>query len=132
MGVSVAKSPADLDKVSGALFWKAKFFEGLRIVDATGQAHEVVSAVVRKPETVIGQWLARFFDTRVSVKAEIRPIGQISLVEVVSAVETSIDEEPELFEELTGREAASTKQALAKCANVGDIARLLASGKVDG
>lgn len=130
MGVSAAESPSYLNKVSGALFWKARFFEGLRIVDATGQAHEVVSAVVRKPETAFGRRLARLFDTNISVEAETRPIGQISLVEIVGAVKTSIDEEPELFEELTGRGAASTKQTLARCANVGDIARLLASGKI--
>jgi hypothetical protein len=118
--------------VAASAFWKGKFYHGLRIVDVTGQAHEVVSANVRRPRSPFGQWLASVFNARVSVETETRLLGPMSVAEVVHRVEAAIDAEPESFEEFSGSAAAAAKTALGKCTSVRDIVSLLARWRDNG
>jgi hypothetical protein len=124
-GVSFAESPSDLANFPAALFWKGKFFDGLRIVDSTGRAHQIVSATVQRPKTKLGQWLARLFGATVSVQAETRALGLVSFAELVRAVEADLEKESELFEEFSGQDFTSVKSALAQCASVEDLTKVL-------
>lgn len=59
-------------------------------------------------------------------------MGAVSLAELVRAVEKSIQDEPELFEEHSGYDIASAKASLSKCTNVEDVAKFLSSEKYVG
>jgi hypothetical protein len=124
-GVSFAESPSDLASFSAALYWKGKFFDGLKIVDSKGCAHEVVSATVQRPGTKLGQWLARLFSVTVSVQAETRALGPMPFSDLVRAVEADLEKQSELFEEFSGQDFTSVKSALAQCRSVGDLTKVL-------
>jgi len=130
-GVSFLESPSDLRTFPAPLYWKGAFFEGLRIVDAAGKAHETVSASVQRPSTKFGQWLARVFGGSVSVHAETRPVGPISFSELVHIVESDLEEHTEEFEEFSGRDFAFVRNALANCRSVSDLVKVL-GGEFDG
>lgn len=124
-GVSFADSPSDLANFPAVLYWKGRFFDGLRIIDATGRAHEVISATVQRPTTKLGRWLAQLIGMTVSVQAETRAVGPVPFAEVVRAVEVDLERQSALYEEFSGQDFASVKAALAQCTTVADVTKIL-------
>jgi len=45
MGICLVRSAPEFERCSAAVFWHGRFFEGLRVVDASGQTHEIVRSV---------------------------------------------------------------------------------------
>lgn len=131
MGVCVAKSAAELERCNAAVFWRGKFFEGLRLVSASGKTHEVVRAFVRRPATRLGQRLARFLELSISVEVEARPTTAVSMAEVRRTVEQAVEEDAEGFEEFSGKSVDWWKRSLAACQSIPDLMRTLGVARAD-
>src|SRR5919107_5531344 len=78
-GIAVVRTPEEFGRSSAALVWRAGFYVGLRVVDASGAAYDVVAADVVRPRSAAGRAIARFLDAGVRVAAELRPAGQATL-----------------------------------------------------
>jgi hypothetical protein len=46
MGVCVGRTPYEIERCEAVVFWRGRFYEGLRLVDANGEAYDVVNAVI--------------------------------------------------------------------------------------
>lgn len=125
MGVCVAGRARDLERCSAAAFWRGRFFEGLRLVDATGQTHEVVRATIRRPATWLGRRVARLLDLTMSVEVETRSAGAASVDEIRQIMEQAVDEDAEAFEEFSGHDVEWWRGTLAASKTVGDLMRSL-------
>jgi hypothetical protein len=66
------------------------------------------------------------------VKLDIRHTGPASFPDVVRAVDSAIDEDPEAFEEFSGRSVSWWKQAMAQCVTVRDLMGALQGSEIDG
>jgi hypothetical protein len=132
MGVCVARTPSEIERCQAVVFWRGRFYEGLRLVDANGEAYDVVNAAIRKPASAFTQRLIRFLELRVVVELEIRHRGPASLPDVVLAVDSAIDDDPEAFEEFSRRSVSWWKQAMARCVTLRDLMRALQGSEIDG
>jgi hypothetical protein len=131
MGVCVARTPSEIERCQAAVFWRGRFYEGLQLIDANGETHEVVNVAVHKPTSAFAQRLARLLDLRVVVKLDIRPRGPASLPDVIRAVDSAIDEDPEAFEEFSGPSVSWWRQAIAHCVTVRDLMGALQGSEID-
>ena len=122
VGISVIRTPETLGRGSAALFWDG-FYTGLRVVDASGAAYDVVKAEIAHPRSTFGRALARLFDANVRVATELRPAGRASLEDVRERVRADVFENPEEFEEMTGRSAHWWKEMLVTCVDAADVVR---------
>ncbi len=127
LGPHLVRDPADLQSCEAVLFWRARFYEGLRLIDANGEAYEVVGAEVRKPASSIAQRLARLLGLRIVVDVRARHIGPASLAEVAGAVERAIDDDAETFEEFSGRSVLWWQSELTRCPTVAELMRALSA-----
>ncbi len=125
MGPCVARDVVNLQSCQAALFWRARFFEGLRLISANGEAYEIVRADVRRPASYIAQRLAKFLDLRIRVEITARHIGPASLADVVRVVDKAIDEDAETFEEFSGRSVLWWKHELTRCSTVSELIQIL-------
>jgi hypothetical protein len=125
LGPFVARDPARLRSCRAGLFWGTRFYDGLRLVGADGESHEVVGVRLRRPASPIGQRLARFLDLCVVVDFDTRRVGSASLSDVAGAVNAAIDEDPEAFEEVSGRDAAWWKREIGRCTTVVELIQKL-------
>jgi len=125
MGVCVAGRERDLERCSAAVFWRGRFFEGLRLVDATGQTHEVVRATIRRPATWVGRRLARLLDLTITVGVETRSAGAASVDEIRRIIEQAVDEDAEAFEEFSGHDVEWWRGTLAASHTVEELMRAL-------
>jgi hypothetical protein len=116
------RSPEAFARTSSALF-SAGFYTGLRVVDVTGAAYDVVDAKVAHPRSTLGKSLARLFDANVRVVAQLRAAGQASLDEVKERVIAEVSDNPEEVEEMTGRSAQWWREILVGCADAADVVR---------
>lgn len=103
LGVFTAKNLSELTRCQSVLFWKNKLYEELKIIDASGRGYVVTKTTVRKPRSALGRWFARLLDLPVRLSLELEDRGAASLHEIKTAVSASIDEDPEAFEECSGR-----------------------------
>jgi hypothetical protein len=125
MGVCIAGTAEDLGRCSASVFWRGRFFEGLRLVDATGQTHEVIRATIRRPARRAGQRLARLLDLTMSVEVETRSTGAASVDEIRRIMEQAVDDDAEAFEEFSGRDVEWWRRTLAASQTVEDLMRTL-------
>lgn len=118
MGVCVIEAASGLERCRAVVFWRGRFFDGLRVVDSRGETYEVVRASIRRPSSTLGRTLARWLDLSISVDVELKPAAAVSLAELQQIVEHAVDEDPEAFEEFSGKTVEWWKQALASCDSV--------------
>ena len=131
MGVCVARGATDLERCQAVVFWRGRFYDGLRLVDANGDEHEVVRFAVTKPVSALGQKIARFLDLGIGVEIETRRIGPASLADVVKAVDAAIEEDAETFEEFSGRSVSWWRSTLGRCSTARQVVRALAEEQSD-
>lgn len=125
LGVFCVKSDKELERCRAVLFWKARLYEGLKIVDRSGARFEVVRATISSPRSGVSRWLARVLDLPVYLALELEDRGIASLSEIIKAVDASMKEDPEALEELSGKSIQWWHEVLSRCVTPGDvIARL--------
>jgi hypothetical protein len=131
-GIAVIRDAAAFGRSAAPLVWGARFYDGLRVVDASGALHEVVRAEVVRPGSAAGQAVARLFGTAVHVGVELRPVGPAALAELRARVLAEIDDDPEAVEEMTGRPPPWWREALERAADAGALVRATAAGAPGG
>jgi hypothetical protein len=131
MGVCVVRSARELERCSAAVFWRGKFFEGLRVVDLNGVTHEVARARIRRPASRLGQLLARFLDLPLSVEVEMQRTAPVSVTEIRKTIEEAVDEDPETFEEFSGKSVDWWRRSLEASQSVTDLMRTLQTARAD-
>jgi len=132
MGVCIARSASEIERCNAAVFWRGRFFDGLRVVDANGDTHEITQAKIRRPATRIGQRMARFLELPISVEVEAQPTSAATVDEVKRAVEQAIDEDAESFEEFSGKDVDWWRRSLDACHSIPELMRTLRSANADG
>ena len=132
MGVCIVRSAAELERCNGAVFWRGKFFEGLRLVNANGETHEVVRVLVRRPTTRLGQRLARLLELPITVEVEARLTTAASIAEVRQVIEQAVDEDAEGFEEFSGKSVDWWRGSLATSGSIADLMHTLQVERADG
>lgn len=125
LGVYVARNRRELERCRAVLFWKARLYDGLQIADLDGKKYAVTRATIFRPRSGIAQWLARVLDLSVQVSLELEDRGIATLAEIGNAVETAIQEDPEAFEEISGRSIEWWRAVLAASTSVADVIRAL-------
>lgn len=127
LGPRLVRGLASLQSCRAVLFWRARFYEDLRLIDANGEAFEVVGARVHKPASCIAQLLARLLDLRIVIDLRTRHVGPASLAAVARAVERAIDEDAETFEEFSGRSVPWWKGELTRCVTAAELIQRLSA-----
>lgn len=127
-GVSVASSSNELARCNGVLFWRGEFYEGLKLVDADGQSHEVVDTVVTRPRSRFGIWLARLLDLPLHVGVVTKHTGPASLSEVRNRVLEYINDDPAALEEMTGHDVLWWQKNLSESKDTSDLVRRFYAG----
>lgn len=127
-GLTVAEHPDSLERCRAGLFWKARFYEGLLVVDATGSAYEVAQAEVRRPGSPLARRVARLLDLSLSIQVTLRFVGQALFDELRERVLAEIDDDPETLEEMTGRDVFWWRAALARCTTARELVQTLQTG----
>lgn len=125
MGVFCVQSARGFERCQAVLFWKARLYEGLKVIDKSGTKFEVVKATVSKPSSHALQWIVRFLDLPIRTHLELEKRGTASLSEVVEAVNSSIEEDPEAFEEFSGKTIEWWREILATCNSSKDVVMAL-------
>ena len=132
MGICLARSAPEFERCRAAVFWHGRFFEGLRVVDASGQTHEIVRVSIRRPATRLGQRLARLLELPISVQTEAETTAAVSVAEVRRVIEQAIHDDAESFEEFSGKDVAWWRESVEACRSVPDLMRMLLSLQADG
>lgn len=127
-GVYAVSDLSELQQCRGSF----RHFDGLRIFDWEERAHEVTRVSVSRPASGIGRFVSRLFDLGITVDLETSSIGTASVPHVVSAVQKAIEDDPELFEELSGHSIQWWKAVLAEASSVRDVIRCFGIKKNDG
>jgi hypothetical protein len=126
LGVCLVQSAAELERCRAVVYWRGRFFDDLRIVDASGDTHIVVRASIRKPRSPLGQRLARLLDLPLQVDVEARRDTRVSIEEVRAIVSKAVDEDAEAFEEFSGKDVDWWNQSLSRCTTIEELMRLIA------
>lgn len=121
LGVHVAKNHLELGQCVASLFWKQNVYKGMVVVDSSGNRYEVSKATVYKPISRFMQRIARFLDLQICLRIELEDRGVAPLPEVVSAVLASINEDPEMCEELTGKSVEWWQTVMGNSANSKEV-----------
>jgi hypothetical protein len=125
MDFCIVRSALELERCNPAVFWREHFYDNLRLVEANGETYEIARATIRSPSSLLGQWIARFLDLPISVEIEAQRTVASSLGEIKRIVEQAVDEETELFEELSGKSLNWWKQSLGESESIVDLIRML-------
>lgn len=125
LGIFTAKNASELEHSQGVLLWKSRLYEGLKIIDASGQAYVVIRTTVRKPRSTMGRWLAKYLDLSVHLSLDLEDCGPASLQEIESAVSASIKDDPEALERLSGKSVDWWGLVLAESANIMDVLKAI-------
>ncbi len=120
-GVYVVRNLSELRRSRAALIWRYRHFEGLRLYDSEEKAYEIMGTSVSSPTSRLGQFVARLLDLSVTLDVELALIGRASLSEVVVAVREAIEDDPESFEELSGRSIDWWKETLGRANSVREV-----------
>ncbi len=120
-GIYTVKNRAELESCKAMLFWKARIFDELQIVDTTGQMYVVTRAAIYKPSSKLIQSFARVLDLPIQVRLELKDYKVLPLTEVIQLVLSSITEEPELAEELSGKSMEWWRTKLNACRSIKDV-----------
>lgn len=126
MGVCVVQSATELERCRAVVYWRGRFYEDLRLVDANGETHTVVRTTIRKPRSSLGQGLARVLDLPIYVDLEARPGAQVSVDEVREIIRRAVDEDAETFEEFSGQSVDWWHQSLSECKTTADLVHRVA------
>lgn len=122
LGVCVVQSATELERCRASVYWRAKLFHELRLVDVDGDAFVVARTRIRAPASRIGQWMARVLDLQLAVDVEIAGLAApLSLAEVRDVIEQALAEDPETFEEFSGREIVWWRHAVASCGTASEL-----------
>lgn len=125
-GVYVARDASQLRRVRAQAFWTHHHFERLRIFDSSGRAYEVTTAVVSRPTSGAGRFLARLLDLTIEVDVKLAALDSAPLSAVVSAVHKALEVDPESFEELSRRSLEWWRTTLSQATSVPEIIRAFA------
>jgi len=120
-GVYVVRDLGELQRCRGQLFWRYHHYERLRVFDSDEKAFEVTSATVVKPASGLGRLLTRVLDLSVTVNVEMSATGPAAFSDVVSAVQSALEADPESFEELSKRSVEWWRATLANASSVKGI-----------
>ena len=110
---------------AGPLYWRARIFTGMRIVDSDGRSYVVTGTRLLRPGSAAGQWIARMLDLQVSVELALSPTAPVTIEEVRERVLASLRDDAEAAEELSGRPVAWWDTALRKADTPAALAREL-------
>jgi hypothetical protein len=107
-------------------------YNGLRIVDSSGMAFMVSKYRINRPSSRFGQALARFFETTVRVELQVEPIEPPSLDELKAVVQDAINDDPESFEELSGKSVEWWRGSLDKASSLEDVVNAFTQSSSEG
>lgn len=126
-GVFVARGASHLEHCNGSLYWRARLYDGLQVIDASGAQYKVVDVELVRPGTSWGRGLSRMLELSVVARPTLRPVDTASLEMFRNRIRTEIGEDPELLEEMTGRTVPWWRDALARCTTPQEIVQALSA-----
>ena len=120
-----------LGRCRPSLFWRTNVYDGMRIVDSAGQAFMVDGWSIVRPASKLAQAIARVFETTVQVELQVRPIEPPSIQDLKSTAQSALAEDPESFEELSGRSVEWWGTTLSRANTLQELVNAFASPKHD-
>ena len=120
-GIFVVNDISGLNHARPSVFWKAKLYDGLWIVESTGRQYDVRNPKVSRQVTGIGLWWAKIFDLPVDVTFELRETVKTSLPQLVRRIKALMSQDEQLFEELSGKSVTTWSNDLDGCKSIQEV-----------
>ena len=103
------------------LYWRANIYHGMRVIDCDGKAFAVSGWHVIQPASRFRQSLARLLETAVRVHLEFEAIDPLTIDELKLKAIAEVAEDPESFEELSGKSVEWWHETLASAQRPEDL-----------
>ena len=132
IGMYYVAATESLGRCRPSLFWRAKVYDGMRIVDSAGNAFAVRKSEIVRPATKFGQAIARFFDATVQLELVVQAIEPPPMEELKAAVQAAIDDDPESFEELSGKSVQWWNDTLSRASTPREVVNAFSASTSDG